>query len=181
MKPMNFAAANENCNCYSYDARKLDEAKCVQKDHLSAVMDIDYPPTGREFVTESYDRTVRIFLYNGGHSREIYHRVLCAKFSRDASYVISGSDDTNLRLWKAKASEQLGVILPRECKKHETFLRSNAFAETNIHDTTYKAGILRRTMADAEKREEDRRRAHSAPGSMPRKSRRKNRIVKEIE
>lgn len=32
------------------------------------------------------------------------------KFSCDASYVISGSDDTNLRIWKAKASEQLGVV-----------------------------------------------------------------------
>lgn len=29
--------ANEDCNCYSYDARKLDEAKCVHKDHVSAV------------------------------------------------------------------------------------------------------------------------------------------------
>ena len=45
----------------------------------------------------------------------------------------------------------------------------------------YKAGILRRTMTDAEKRKEDRRRAHSTPGSMPRKSVRKNRIVREIE
>uniref|UniRef100_A0A0D9WQJ7 DDB1- and CUL4-associated factor 13 n=1 Tax=Leersia perrieri TaxID=77586 RepID=A0A0D9WQJ7_9ORYZ len=39
----------------------------------SARMDIDYSPTGREFVTGSYDRTVRIFQYNGDHSREIYH------------------------------------------------------------------------------------------------------------
>lgn len=37
-------------------------------------------------------------------------RVFCVKFSCDASYVLSGSDDTNLRLWKAKASEQLGVV-----------------------------------------------------------------------
>lgn len=29
--------ANEDGNCYSYDARKLDEAKCVHKDHVSAV------------------------------------------------------------------------------------------------------------------------------------------------
>lgn len=36
-------------------------------------MDIDYSPTGREFVTGSYDRTVRIFDYNAGHSREVYH------------------------------------------------------------------------------------------------------------
>lgn len=32
--------ANEDCNCYSYDARKLDEAKCVHKDHVSAVYDL---------------------------------------------------------------------------------------------------------------------------------------------
>ncbi|KAI9114518.1 hypothetical protein K1719_014216 [Acacia pycnantha] len=107
--------ANEDGNCYSYDARKLDEAKCVHKDYVSAVMDIHYSPTGWEFVTGSYDRTVRIFQYNGGHSREIYHtkrmqRVFCVKFSCDASYVISGSDDPNLRLWKARASEQLGVV-----------------------------------------------------------------------
>ncbi|XP_019224369.1 PREDICTED: DDB1- and CUL4-associated factor 13-like [Nicotiana attenuata] len=106
--------ANDDGKCYSYDVRKLNEAKCVHKDHVSSVMDIDYLPTGREFVTGPYDRTVRIFQYNGGHSREIYHtkrmqRVFCVKFSCDASYIISGSDDTNLRLWKAKASEQLGV------------------------------------------------------------------------
>ena len=29
--------ANEDCNCYSYDARKLTEAKCVHQDHVSAV------------------------------------------------------------------------------------------------------------------------------------------------
>lgn len=29
--------ANEDCNCYSFDARKLNEAKCVHKDHVSAV------------------------------------------------------------------------------------------------------------------------------------------------
>nr|GLL31623.1 ubiquitin carboxyl-terminal hydrolase 24-like isoform X1 [Ipomoea trifida] len=29
--------ANEDCNCYSFDARKLNEAKCVHKDHVSSV------------------------------------------------------------------------------------------------------------------------------------------------
>jgi len=33
----NFMQANEDGNCYSYDTRKLDEAKCVHKDHVSAV------------------------------------------------------------------------------------------------------------------------------------------------
>lgn len=40
----------------------------------------------------------------------LIYRVFCVKFSNDGSYVISGSDDTNVRLWKAKASEQLGVV-----------------------------------------------------------------------
>ena len=76
------------------------------QDFVSAVMDVDYSPTGREFVAGGYDRSVRIFAYNGGHSREVYHtkrmqRVFAVRFSGDASYVFSGSDDMNVRVWKA--------------------------------------------------------------------------------
>ncbi|PKA66419.1 Guanine nucleotide-binding protein subunit beta-1 [Apostasia shenzhenica] len=220
MEPMNFTAANEDTNCYSYDVRKLSEAKCVHADHVSAVMDIDYSPTGREFVTGSYDRTIRIFNYNGDHSREVYHtkrmqrslfasvvvccfwftviadefsvpcRVFCVKYSCDGTYVISGSDDTNLRLWKAKASEQLGVLLPRERKKQEYM---DAVKERYKHlpevkriirhrhlpKPIYKAATLRRTMVEAERKKDQRRRAHSAPGSMPVQPFRKRRIIKE--
>lgn len=75
------------------------------QDFVSAVMDVDYSPTGREFVAGGYDRSVRIFAHNGGHSREVYHtkrmqRVFAVRFSGDASYVFSGSDDMNLRVWK---------------------------------------------------------------------------------
>ena len=84
----------------------LRDSFCVQ-DFTSAVMDVDYSPTGREFVAGSYDRSVRIFAYNGGHSREVYHtkrmqRVFAVRFSGDASYVFSGSDDMNLRVWKVR-------------------------------------------------------------------------------
>ncbi|KAJ6370544.1 hypothetical protein OIU76_028764 [Salix suchowensis] len=197
MEPMNFTAANEDCNCYSYDARKLDEAKCVHKDHVSAVMDIDFSPTGREFVTGSYDRTVRIFQYNGGHSREIYHtkrmqRVFCVKFSCDASYVISGSDDTNLRLWKAKASEQLGVLLPREQKRHEyNEALKNRYKHLpevkrivrhrHLPRPIYKAGVLRRVMIESERKKDQRRKAHSALGSIVTEPMRKRRIIKEVD
>jgi WD repeat and SOF domain-containing protein 1 len=85
-------------------------------------MDVDYSPTGREFVAGSYDHSVRVFAYNGGHSRDVYHtkrmqRVFCVRFSGDGSYVFSGSDDMNVRVWKAEASAQMGVRLPRE--KHK--------------------------------------------------------------
>lgn len=195
MEPLNFTAANEDCNCYSYDVRKLTEAKCVHQDHVSAVMDIDYSPTGREFVTGSYDRTIRIFPYNGGHSRELYHtkrmqRVFCVKFSGDASYIVSGSDDTNLRLWKARASEQLGVLLPRERKKHEydeavknryKHLGDIKRIVRHKHEpkAVYNAHILRRTMIEAERKKDERRRAHSGPSSVQKKPLRQRKIIKE--
>jgi WD repeat and SOF domain-containing protein 1 len=36
-------------------------------------MDLDYSPTGKEFVTGSYDKTIRIFPIDSGRSRETYH------------------------------------------------------------------------------------------------------------
>lgn len=48
-------------SCYSYDTRNLKSSINVHKDHVSAVTSIDYAPTGLEFVTGSYDKTVRIF------------------------------------------------------------------------------------------------------------------------
>ena len=35
-------------------------------------------------------------------------------FTPDARFVLSGSDDGNVRLWKAKASEKMGIIDTRE-------------------------------------------------------------------
>lgn len=33
----------------------------VHMDHVEAVVDVDYSPTGREFVSGSYDKSIRIF------------------------------------------------------------------------------------------------------------------------
>ena len=113
MEPFNFTVANEDSNLYSFDMRKLERATMVHKDHVNAVMDLSYSPTGEEFATASYDRTVRIFPRFGGRSREVYHtkrmqRVFSVRFSADANFVMSGSDDTNVRIWKAKAAMPLG-------------------------------------------------------------------------
>lgn len=119
MEPMNFAVANEDYNAYTFDMRKLDKPTRIFKGHTSAVMSIAWAPTGREFVTGSYDRTVRIFKQNAGVSREIYHtkrmqRVFTVNYSLDNKYIVTGSDDSNLRLWKANASEKLGQLKTRE-------------------------------------------------------------------
>jgi len=41
-------------------------------------------------------------------------RVTSSIFSADARFVLSGSDDGNVRIWKAKASDKLGVVTARE-------------------------------------------------------------------
>lgn len=116
---MNLVVGNENSHCYTFDLRKPDQAKMIHKDHVSAVLDIDFAPTGREFVTSSFDKTIRIFPSTDGRSREIYHakrmqQVNAILYSMDNKYIISGSEDTNLRIWKANASDSLKPLLPRE-------------------------------------------------------------------
>lgn len=54
---------------YSFDIRYLQRPFNVHKDHVAAVIDVDYAPTGKEFVSGSYDKTVRIFPADKGHSR----------------------------------------------------------------------------------------------------------------
>lgn len=134
-----FSTANENGHCYTFDTRYLSSAMCIHEDHQSAVMSIDYSPTGREFVTGSYDRTIRIFKPDSGHSHEIYHTkrmqrfvllfphyfglshavlvfrsVFSVKYTSDARFIISGSDDFAMRIWKAHASERLAPSSRRE-------------------------------------------------------------------
>jgi len=124
MEPLNFIAACEDHNVHAFDMRKLDQALAIHKDHVAAVLDVSFSPTGKEFATASYDRTVRLFKVNEGRSYQMYftkrmQRVFSVLFSRDAKFVVSGSDDTNLRIWKADASSSLTKLLPRERQARE--------------------------------------------------------------
>ncbi|KAK9838515.1 hypothetical protein WJX81_004545 [Elliptochloris bilobata] len=197
MEPMNLTLASEDCNLYTYDMRRLQSALCVHKDFTSAVMDVDYSPTGREFVAGSYDRSLRIFGHTGGRSREVYHtarmqRVFAARFSGDGAYVFSGSDDMNVRVWKAQASAQQGTLLPREKHKQayqaalvERFRHLPEVRRIERHRhlpaALYKATKVRRAAVDADTRKLKRRKAHSAPGSVEIKPERQKRIVAELE
>jgi WD repeat and SOF domain-containing protein 1 len=118
-EPINFTVANEDGNLYSFDMRNLSEASKIHKDHLNAVTCVSYSPTGREFASGSFDKTVRIFDIREGRSREVYHTrrmqwIYAVEFSGDAKFVLTGSDDTNIRVWKAKAHLPVKVLLPRE-------------------------------------------------------------------
>ncbi|KAI8998436.1 WD40-repeat-containing domain protein [Gaertneriomyces semiglobifer] len=193
MEAFNFTTANEDHNCYTFDMRKMESAINVHKDHVSAVLDIDYSPTGEEFVTGSYDKTLRIFKSREGHSRDVYHtkrmqRIWCVKFSMDAKFVLSGSDDGNIRLWKASASDKLGTTSNRERTARnysqavkERYKNMPEIRKIDRHRKVPKsiasAKNTKRIMLESIKRKEDNQRAHSKPGAVPFKAERKKHII----
>ena len=118
-EPFNFTVGNEDSNCYTFDMRKLDKIRMIHKDHILAVLDIDYSPTGKEFVTGSFDKTLRIFPIDQGYSRECYHgkrmqKIYSVLYTMDNKYIISGSEDNNVRIWKSVANDSIKILNKRE-------------------------------------------------------------------
>ena len=166
-------------------------------DHTSAVIALDYAPTGRELVTGSYDKTVRIYKTDEGHSREIYHtkrmqRLTCVAWTRDNRYILSGSDEMNLRLWKARASEKLGILKDREKtaldyadklkEKYAAHPQVRKIVKTrHVPKHVKNAQEEHKTIRQAQKRKEANKRRHSKPGAVPYVAERDKHVVKEDE
>ncbi|XP_073703717.1 DDB1- and CUL4-associated factor 13 [Garra rufa] len=192
-----FTCANEDYNLYTYDMRNLSVALNVHKDHVSAVLDVDYSPTGREFVSASFDKTIRIFSKDYGHSREVYHtkrmqHVICVRWSADNRYILSGSDEMNIRLWKANASEKLGVLTKREKDaanynkklieryQHHPQVKRIARHRHLPRDVLKQKRELRE-MTEARRRKEKNVRKHSKPGSVPVLTEKEKHVVAVVE
>ncbi|XP_078036756.1 DDB1- and CUL4-associated factor 13 [Augochlora pura] len=183
MEAVTFTCANEDYNLYTFDIRNMRSPVNVHMDHVSAVIDVDYSPTGQEFVTGSYDKSIRIFECNKGRSREIYHtkrmqRLTCIAWVLDNKYIVSGSDEMNIRIWKARASEKLGVLKPREkaSLEYNEALKTKFAAHPlvkriarhrQVPDHIYKAREEIRMMRRKDNRKESNRRVHSRPGAVP--------------
>lgn len=193
MEAFNFAVANEDHNVYIFDMRKLDHALNVLKDHVAAVMDVDFSPTGEELVSASYDRTVRLWNRDKGHSRDIYHtkrmqRVFSAMFTPDNQYVLSGSDDGNVRLWRSNASGRSGIKSARQRQNREydeSLVRRYSHMpeikriqrHRHIPKIVRKAGEIKGEELKSLKRKTENVRKHSKKGSMPRQSEREKMVL----
>ncbi|CAL7943929.1 unnamed protein product [Xylocopa violacea] len=197
MEAVTFTCANEDYNLYTYDIRNLKKPVYVHMDHVQAVIDVDYSPTGKEFVAGSYDKSIRIFGMDREHCREVYHtrrmqRLTCIGWSLDNKYIISGSDEMNLRVWKARASEKLGVLKPREkvALNYSEALKQKFAAHPQVKRIArhrhvpkhiYNARNELRTIHQKMKRKENNRRAHSKKGEVPFLSEKERHIVREDE
>jgi WD repeat and SOF domain-containing protein 1 len=197
LEAMLFTVASEDHNLYTFDMRKLDTPLQVHMDHTAAVMSVDYSPTGKEFVTASYDKTIRFFQANNGRSHEIYHtkrmqHVMAVKWSLDNKYVISGSDEMNIRIWKSHASEKLGLTRPREREQleygdkiKEKFKHFPEIKRIKRHrhlpKPIYNAQKEMRIQKASRQRKDANRRAHSKPGTIPYVSEKKKHVIEEQE
>jgi WD repeat and SOF domain-containing protein 1 len=188
-----FTAASDDYNVYTFDMRNLKSAKMVHHGHTSSVLDVDFSPTGKEFVTGSVDRSVRIFRANGSKSREIYtnprmQAVLSVAWTLDNKYVLSGSNEMNIRLWKANASEKLGALKPREKASHEYNDRlkkqyqhhpqiGRIIKHRQVPKSIFHAAKEHKIIHDKKKRKEGNLRRYAKPGTMPHVSEREKPVI----
>ncbi|KAJ9118072.1 hypothetical protein QFC24_006344 [Naganishia onofrii] len=187
--------ASEDHNLYTFDIRKLETPTQVYKGHVAGVMSCDWSPTGEEFVSGSYDRTVRLWNRDEGRSRDVYHtkrmqRVFDTVYTPTADFVLSASDDGNVRIWKSNASAKLGPMDTRERQQMEyrKKLREKWSGEATVRkidrqrhlpSAIKKTGDLKRTMLDAKKVKEENRRRHTREGESKPKAERKKAMVAE--
>ena len=71
--------------------------------------------------------------------RDIDYEIDCLRF------VMTGSDDTNLRIWKANASQKLGAMVPREARKQQY---RNSLKKRYCHLCTTSSSLYIKYVAD---------------------------------
>lgn len=193
MEAFNFAVANEDHNIYIFDMRKMDRALNVLKDHVAAVMDVEFSPTGEDLVSASYDRTVRLWNRSRGHSKDVYHtkrmqRVFSAKFTPDSKYLLTGSDDGNIRLWRANASQREGM---KSAKQRQALEYNEALTDRYAHmpeirrikrhrhipKVVKKAGEIKAEELKAIKRKQENERKHSKKQFTKRRAEREKMVL----
>ncbi|CAD6572531.1 MAG: hypothetical protein TREMPRED_000570 [Tremellales sp. Tagirdzhanova-0007] len=186
---------SEDHNLYTFDIRNLNTSTQIYKGHVGGVMGCDWSPTGEEFASGSYDRTVRLWNRDAGKSRDVYHtkrmqRVFDVTFTPTSDFVITASDDGNVRIWKSNASTKLGPVSAKERQAIEYRQKLvDRWSSTkdiravkerrHVPSSVHNAVKLKRDMIEAAKVKEERRRKHSRAGKEKPKAERKKAVIVE--
>jgi WD repeat and SOF domain-containing protein 1 len=193
MEAFNLAVASEDHNVYIFDMRSPARALNALRDHVAAVMDVSFSPTGAELVTASYDATVRLWRRDAGHARDVYHtkrmqRVFACAWSADNGFVLSGSDDGDVRLWRAEAGARRGVrsVAQRQKEEYDAALRKR-FAHMpeirriarhrHVPKAIKRAREIKAEEVAAIRRREENERKHSVKGKTRRRPEREKMVM----
>ena len=127
INPWDFTIANEDSNLYTFDIRKINQAKKIFKGHVMPVQSLDQDGSSDLLISGSLDRTIRI--YKSNFDSEVFSssrmsRVLCVSFSSDFNIILSGSEDGNLRLWKRPENKFTFCSFQRQKKGNMTRFNS---------------------------------------------------------
>ncbi|ETO31799.1 hypothetical protein RFI_05321, partial [Reticulomyxa filosa] len=95
----------------------------THRGHVDAVTSVDWSPTGQEFVSGSIDGHIRIWKsthhskdgHKIGYSRELYkgkrmYSLQQVRWTWDDRYILSGSADGALRIWKSQRAMPLHKV-----------------------------------------------------------------------
>ncbi|XP_010794749.1 DDB1- and CUL4-associated factor 13-like [Notothenia coriiceps] len=118
--------------------------------------------------------------------------VICIKWSADNKYILSGSDEMNIRLWKANAAEKLGVLAPRERQaanynqklkeKYQHHPQIKRIANhRHLPKIIYHQTREQRVMKEARRKKERNVRKHSRPGTVPVVSEKEKHVVTVVK
>lgn len=143
--PHLLATACDDYAAYVFDIRRIDpperagggprrapSAVAALVGHVAAALDVAWCPAGRRLATASADRTVRVWDYAGADPRvlraggsEVLHgarmgRVGAVAWAADARFVLCGSDDANLRVWRATPDAPVRPLSVRERRAIDT-------------------------------------------------------------
>ncbi|WVR08583.1 hypothetical protein IAU60_005638 [Kwoniella sp. DSM 27419] len=191
--PTQMLLASEDHNLYTFDIRNLDSPHQIYKGHVGGVMGCDWSPTGEEFVSGSYDRTIRLWNRESGKSRDVYHtkrmqRVFDVTYTPTADFVLSASDDGNVRIWKNNASKKIGPVSTKErqAMEYRSKLVERYATEQGVRSvkdrrhvpqSIHNAQKLKREMIESRKVKDDRRRSHTRAGREKPKAERKKTVI----
>jgi WD repeat and SOF domain-containing protein 1 len=118
--------------------------------------------------------------------------VMAVKWTSDNKYILSASDEMNIRIWKSYASEKLGLTRPREKeqfeyneKLKEKFKYFPEIKRVRRHrhlpKTIFNAQKEKNLIKISKQRKEANKRTHSKPGLISFISEKKKTIVQEHE
>lgn len=124
-----FISANEDSFAYLHDIRRVEQPIAKFIGHVNSILSVDI--IGNELITGSADKSIRIFNAFERTSRDVYYNKRMLSVNKvkiyKKKYILSGSDDGNVRLWRLNASHKENSSFSERQKLEENKILKEKF------------------------------------------------------